>query len=318
MFRLKTGGVLYFVQRFAQLQHYPFGSHPLDEAEGSLCFYLLQRNPLPIGRVVLLLRQSEAVGRLCHQFWHPLVLRHKPRGNFRHHAPPLVVQQVIILVEQHLQTVVGCLCLLSSLFAARFVVALCHQELAVHLLSRLDPIAQHFEQGRAIGFRHRGTDALHLVGNGGIVLQPLLGSAVGKREVAVVQPLILGRIPLNFIAHILWLALPGQSVVRVQHLLEIAFPLLAKHLSEPLRLIAVGILITECPEVPCHVEKHLCLHLHRLDVAHVQQPVACSPRVVSLLQFLIHQCRSRGREPDVVVGSAQITQVVIHTSPTAP
>ena len=79
----------------------------------------------------------------------------------------------------------------------------------------------------------------------------------------------------------------------------------------------VHVVKTEVFEVPSHVEEQADAQLHRLDVAHVEQPVAVAARAVGLLQLLVHQHGRRGAKPKVVVRAAQIREVVIHARPAA-
>ena len=97
----------------------------------------------------------------------------------------------------------------------------------------------------------------------------------------------------------------------VEDELEIVEVLLAEDAGKPLCLIAIGIVIAETREVVGHVEEHLRLDFHRLDVAHIEEPIAVGASLVGLEQFLVHQHWSRGGEPKIVVGRAEITEVII-------
>ena len=61
----------------------------------------------------------------------------------------------------------------------------------------------------------------------------------------------------------------------------------------------------------------LHFHLHGLDVAHVEQPVAVGAGGIGFQQFLVHQHGGSGGNPEVVVGRAQIGEVIVDTAATA-
>ena len=103
----------------------------------------------------------------------------------------------------------------------------------------------------------------------------------------------------------------------VEDILERRQVLLSEHVGQPLGLIGVGVVVAERGEVVCHVEKHLRLHLHGFDVAHVEQPVAVGSCGIGLQQFLIHQHGRGGGNPQVVVWHAAIADVVVNTAAAA-
>ena len=78
----------------------------------------------------------------------------------------------------------------------------------------------------------------------------------------------------------------------VENKLEGGLIFLTEDLGHPFCLLGIGIVITESLEVVGHIEEHLRLNLHRLDVSHVQQPVTISSSIISFQQLLIHQHRS--------------------------
>ena len=130
------------------------------------------------------------------------------------------------------------------------------------------------------------------------------------------QSTVLFVVPLKLIAHKLWLTLPCQTIIMVENPLKVLLILLAIDRGKPLCLISVYILIGKCRQVPCHVKELLHLHLHRLDVTHIQKPVTVSTRIIRLLQFLVHQHRCCSGNPYIVMGYTQITQMVINARTT--
>ena len=92
--------------------------------------------------------------------------------------------------------------------------------------------------------------------------------------------------------------------------------MITKEAGEEVGLMAVGGVEVEGVDIPGHVHEGLDAEFHGFDVAHVEQPVTVCPVVVGLLQFLVHQHRRRCVEPQIVMRSPKITQVVIDACPT--
>ena len=91
---------------------------------------------------------------------------------------------------------------------------------------------------------------------------------------------------------------------------------ICKEIGEPLGLILIGVVEVERLEVIGHIHKHLHLNLHRFDVAYVEQPIAVGSSIVGLLQLVVHQHGSRTWQPEIVVGRAEIRNVIIHAAMT--
>ena len=101
------------------------------------------------------------------------------------------------------------------------MVALCIEELAVHLIGRVDGITQHLKDGRTLFWIDVPFN--HVVGLADvlIVYEPLLRRARLKREIRVVQRVERIAAPLELIAHELWLPIPRQTIVVVEDKLEL-------------------------------------------------------------------------------------------------
>ena len=94
--------------------------------------------------------------------------------------------------------------------------------------SRVGGITQHLEESgtqvlidRALYGVVCKTDVL-------ILLESFLCATGLKREVGIVQTAVFGRVPLHLIAHELWFAVPCQTIVVVEDILESALMLITK------------------------------------------------------------------------------------------
>ena len=230
---------------------------------------------------------------------------------------PLAIKLGVVLDEKSIEAVVGGSRLFCSFSITCLMVALCHQEFSVHLICRLHGISNNLEKRRTIFRRQVIHHHVNLVRDALVIIKTRLGRAVCKRQMRVVQAVVLITVPLHLISHKFRASLPCQTVISVEHALKVFLILLAKDRSQPCGLTPVGIIIRERIHVPCHVEELLHFHLHRFYVTNIQEPIAIGSCIESLFQFLIHEHWRCARNPQIVMRSAKITQMVVHARCTA-
>ena len=171
--------------------------------------------------MALSIGQTVGVSRLVAELRHQVVLSGVARRHLRYHVVPLTIEQAVVALAQPLYSTVGFLRYLGIDDVARLVVTLCVEELVVHLVGRVDGIAQHLEEGYLLFRRQLTLNSAVSHADIQIVRQALLCATRLKREVGVVQTVVLLRVPLILVAHEFRLTVPRQAVVVVEDELKL-------------------------------------------------------------------------------------------------
>ena len=218
----------------------------------------------------------------------------------RHHTVPLALaHHLIIIVAEHrvaLEALLHPVCPQVGIRAALL------RHLPVHGLRIIHVI----EVGHSL---HRKQDQLPV----GIML--LLGQLVEEAQGAHLQPRIV-------ISHLLPLARLHIIRLRVEHLWGHAAHILAvlvvdrggfpgsrtaEHTGEEMLRVVGHVLLGVCLRVPGHIHEELNGILHRLEVAHIENPHALDAVIIGQRQLLEHLLCLRHIQP---LGVARCTHIV--------
>ena len=185
-----------------------------------------------------------------------------------------------------------------------------HEKLEVHLRRCLHRIFHQLEVGVVPMDWYLHLQCLHRIGQPLIVrhtprhrlFRPVENGTEGV-------PIFLVRLLHPSATHVFGLAVEGQTVVVGEESGEGVGQCFAKlTLHEAMQFV---LLVRPFHPFPCHVEKVLYQILRWLDVAHIQHPHLADAALVGFGELLPHQEGGKGAEPEVVVRSPPIGNMII-------
>ena len=119
-------------------------------------------------------------------------------------------------------------------------------------------------------------------------------------------------------AHELRLADSAETVELTHGGGQLLTSLLAKLCTEPLLQMARQCRWVYSVDVPRHIQEELQVVGSHLGVVDVDNPQTAAVMVVGRLHLRVDESRLRRRQPQIVVGTAPVREVVVDASPTLP
>ena len=118
------------------------------------------------------------------------------------------------------------------------------------------------------------------------------------------------------ITHKLRTPLATKTIKLMHHGEEPSADLLTKLPTKPGLIVIIQRFATHTVDVPSHIEKQFEVVTRHLRIMHIHNPELSDVVVIGLTHLIIYQSGLGGRQPEIVVWTPPIAQVIIHTAPT--
>ncbi len=118
-------------------------------------------------------------------------------------------------------------------------------------------------------------------------------------------------------SHELRPALAAQTVELIHGREQLLAGFVAKHTAEPVLIVLVEGGSIYAVDVPCHVEKQFEVVAGHLGVVHVHYPELAHIVVVGSAHLVVHQSRLCGCQPQIVVRTTPVAEVIVHATAAA-
>ena len=238
---------------------------------------------------------------------HILIHRQTTRGSI-HQSTPLPTIQFVVLRRQRLYLLVGPMALMGF-----------GEDLAVHRCRGIDGILNSGKPGvhqfwthQRTTFYQRGFNTLK-IGHASCSLSGSQRYLRDWRQTTRVFLLIQFHLCVSgeFRA-----SLTTKTEELIHGRIEPTPRLLTKLTTEPVPIMVTDGLCTDTVDVPSHIEEEFQVIARHLHIVHVGNPEFADMMIIGLTHLVIDKSWLSRRQPEVVVRTSPVAEMIIDTSPT--